>query len=116
MGGFWQAGSVKATSAGGPGFEGMFHTTYDSGQKRYVMLWVDSTGAFSQETAPGWDGDKIVYTGDGTMNGQKMQLRDTFTKTSDGFKHVAEMQANGQWASMGEETCKKAAAAAAAKK
>jgi len=96
--------------------DGMFHITYDPAQKRYVLLWVDNTGGWSQETATGWEGDKLVFSGDGSMMGQKVTGRDTFIKATDGsFKHTMEAQMNGQWTSMGDETCKKAAAPAAKK-
>src|SRR5206468_3327171 len=65
-----------------------------------------------------WEGDKMVYTGEGSMMGEKMQARDTFTRSADGasFKHASEAQTNGQWTSMGEETCHRAAAPASPKK
>jgi len=111
MGGFWQVGTVTMTAP--HRFEGMFHTTYDPGQKRYVMVWVDSMGGYAQQTSSGWDGDKLVYDGEGSMMGEKTPMRDTFTKNADGsFKRMGEAQMKGQWVSMGEETCKKAAAAA----
>jgi len=114
MNGFWQVGTVTMAA---PPMEGMFHITYDAGQKQYVMVWVDNMGGYSQETSTGWDGDKMVFTGEGSMMGQKQQARDTFTKTNDGssFKHASEVQMNGQWTSMGDETCHKAAAAPAKK-
>ena len=115
MGGFWQVGDVSMTSPG-MSMQGTFHTTYDAGQKRYVMLWVDNMGGYAQQTSPGFEGDKLVYTGEGNMMGQKMQARDTFTKGADGsLKHSAEGQMNGQWVSMGEEICHKSAPAAAKK-
>lgn len=117
MGGFWQIGTVSMSSPAMPSFQGQFHTTYDSGKKQYVMLWVDNMGGYSQEAAPGWDGDKLVYTGEGSMGGQKMQTRDTFVKAADGsFKRSGEMQVNGQWVSMGDETCHRAMLGAAPKK
>jgi hypothetical protein len=114
MGGFWQVGSVTMAA---PPMEGMFHITYDSGQKKFVMVWLDNMGGYAQQTASGWEGDKIVFTGEGNMGGQKMQARDTFTKSADGatFKHAAEAQMNGQWVSMGDETCHHPAAAPAKK-
>lgn len=117
MGGFWQSGTVSMTSAGMPPFEGTFHMTYDPGGKKYVMLWVDNMGGWSQETATGWEGDKMVFTGEGVMNGQKTPARDTFTKKGETeLVHLGEMQMNGQWVSFGDENCKKAAGAAPAKK
>jgi hypothetical protein len=115
MNGFWQVGTVTMAA---PPMVGNFHITYDAGQKQYAMVWIDDMGNYSTETAPGWDGDKMVFTGEGSMMGQKMQARDTFTKTADGktFNHAAEAQMNGQWTSMGEETCHHPAAAPAAEK
>ena len=111
LGGFWQAGTVKGTMPGLPPFEGKFHMTYDPGAKQYVMIWVDNMGGRSTSTASGWEGDVIAFTGEGIMGGQKMMARDTFTKKAGALVHKAEMQVEGNWANMGEETCNKAAAA-----
>jgi hypothetical protein len=115
LGGFWQTGHIKSTMAGMPGsVEGMFHMTYDAGTKQYVLLWVDNMGAYSHETSPGWQGDKIVFTGDMSMGGKKMTVRDTFTKDAGGtsLTHAWEGQIDGKWTALGSETCKKAKAAA----
>jgi uncharacterized protein DUF1579 len=112
LGGFWQSGTVKGSSPGMPPFEGMFHMTYDAANKQYLMLWVDNMGAWSHTTASGWQGDKIVFAGDSMMGGKKFMGRDTFAKGADGsFRHTSEMQLEGKWTAMGDETCKKAAAA-----
>jgi hypothetical protein len=110
LGGFWQSGMVKSTMSGMPGsMEGMFHMTYDPGSKQYVMLWVDNMGAYAHETASGWEGDKIAFTGDMAMGGKKMSVRDTFTKSADGssLTHAWEGQIDGKWTALGSETCKK---------
>src|SRR5687768_9923347 len=68
LGGFWQSGTVKGAAMGGmPPFEGMYHMTWDPAAKQYVMLWVDNMGGWSQARASGWEGDKIVFTGDSQM-------------------------------------------------
>ena len=111
LGGFWESGVVKATSPGMPPFEGMFHMTWDPAAKHHLMFWVDSTGGWAQSTAPGWEGDKITFTGDSYMGGKKFTTRDTFAKEPGGaMKHSWEMQADGKWSPLGDETCKKAAA------
>jgi hypothetical protein len=113
LGGFWQSGVVKGTSPGMPPFEGMFHMTWDPTAKHHLMLWVDNTGSWAQSTAPGWEGDKIVFAGDSTMGGKKFTTRDTFAKVSGGaLKHSWEMQADGKWTPLGDETCRKAPAGA----
>ncbi|HUG53227.1 MAG TPA: DUF1579 family protein [Vicinamibacteria bacterium] len=112
LGGFWQEGVIKGTMPGMPPFEGMFHTTYDPAAKRYVMLWVDNMGAWAQSTAPGWEGDKMVFAGDSYMAGQKVASRDIFTKGSGTFKHVGELQMDGRWVPLFDETCRKTGSAA----
>ena len=110
LGGFWQSGTVKGTTAGMPPFLGMFHMTYDPGAKDYVMLWVDNMGGWSQMRTSGWQGDKIVFTGDTVMGGRKTTARDTFTKGTGGsMVHVSEMQTGGSYKKMMEETCRKGA-------
>jgi hypothetical protein len=107
LGGFWQSGTVKSTGAGMPAaMEGEFRMTYDPGAKQYVLLWVDNMGAFSHSTSPGWEGDKLVFTGEGSMSGTKMMVRDTFVKGADGsLRHDWEGQVEGKWTPMGSETC-----------
>ena len=111
LGGFWQSGTVKASGGGMPGtMEGMFHTTYDTSAKQYVMLWVDNMGAWAQSTAKGWENDTLTYTGETIFGGQKIASRDSFKKNADGsLHHTSEMQMEGKWANTGDETCKKAA-------
>lgn len=109
LGGFWQMGTVKGTPAGGmPPFEGMFHMAWDPAAKNYVMFWVDNMGGWSQTRSPGWQGDKIVFTGDSQMGTQKMKTRDTFVKKADGtMNHIGEMEAAAKWTKMMDETCRK---------
>ena len=117
LNGFWQSGMVKGTTPGMPGFEGMFHMTWDPAAKQYVMFWVDNMGGWSQTRASGWDGNKIVFAGDSQMGTEKMGSRDTFVKNADGsMHHTGEMEMGGKWVKGMEETCKKAAAAGAAAK
>jgi hypothetical protein len=109
LGGFWQSGVVKGTSPGMPPFEGRFNMTYDPMAKRHVMLWVDNMGGWAHSTAPGWEGDKIVFSGDSFMSGKKFATRDTFAKGAGGtMRHTSDMQMDGKWAPLGDETCKKA--------
>ena len=108
LGGFWQSGTVKGAAMGGmPPFEGMYHMTWDPAAKQYVMLWVDNMGGWSQARASGWEGDKLVFTGDSQMGTQKMRVRDTFTRSADGtLRHMGEMETGGRWTKMMDETCR----------
>jgi hypothetical protein len=108
LGGFFQSGTVKSTMAGTPPLEGMFHTTYDPGMKQFVMMWFDNSGAWAQSTSRGWQGDTMTFEGDQHMGGKTMKGRDRFVRSgTNTLKHVFEMQADGKWTSMGEETCRK---------
>jgi hypothetical protein len=107
LNGFWQSGKIKGTMPNMPPFEGMFHTTFDTAAKQYVMMWVDNMGAWSTSTSKGWDGDKLVYEGEQKMGGQKVMTRDTFVKSAGTLKHSWEMQIDGKWTPLGDETCKK---------
>ena len=106
--GFWQAGVIKGSGPGLPSFEGRFYVTYDPSAKQYVMLWVDSMGAWSRSTATAWKGDTIVYEGDMHIAGQSFKARDTFTRAGAGaMKHVGEAQFGDKWMTTFEESCKK---------
>lgn len=109
LGGFWQAGTVRGTMANMPPFEGRLNVTYDPGAKQFMMLWVDNMGGWAQATASGWQGDKFVYQGETHMPGQKpMQSRDTFGRAGAGtMTHTSEIQMDGKWTRVGEETCRK---------
>jgi hypothetical protein len=109
LGGYWQSGVVRGRSAGQPPFEGRFHMTYDAAARRYVMLWFDSTGGWSQTTATGWDGDTMVFTGESVMGGKRMPTREVFKRLTGGaLGHRSEAQMDG-WKTLGDETCKKVA-------
>ena len=108
LGGFWQTGSVKGTMEKMPPFEAVFHTTYDSAGKQFVMTFFDNMGGWARSTSRGWQKDQLVYEGDMNMPGQKpMRGRDTFTRSGASLKHTWEMQMDGKWVPLGEETCTK---------
>jgi len=112
LGGFWYSGTVREekTAETPHPMSGMFHETYDAAKKQFVMLWVDNFGAWSTETSKGWDGDQIAFSGEATMGGQQMPVRDTFTKKGAAeLVHSYEMTMSGQKIA-GDETCKKAPA------
>ena len=108
LNGFFQTGTIKGTMANMPPFEGRFHSTYDPGAKKFVMMWVDNMGGWAQSTSSGWSGDSMVYEGDSHMGPQTVKGRDTFTKSGPtSMKHSWEMQMDGKWMPAGEETCTK---------
>jgi len=119
LGDFWVSGRYheSKTPESPVPLEGMFHMTWDPGAKRFVMLWLDNTGGWAQETSPGWVGDTIVLTGEGWFGGQKLGERDTFTRKGTAeLAHTYDLNMNGQWTQFGQETCTPAATATGAAK
>ncbi|MEO6212312.1 MAG: DUF1579 family protein [Vicinamibacterales bacterium] len=108
LNGHFQTGTIKGSMPNMPPFEGRFNSTYDAGMKQYLMMWVDNMGGWSQSASSGWKGDSLVYEGDTHMGGQTMKGRDTFTKSGPAsMKHTWEMQMDGKWMPLGDETCQK---------
>ena len=112
LGGMWLSGTIaeSASKENPQAFEGMAHMTYDAAGKGFVLLWVDNMGAWSTETSPGWQGDTMVWTGEGSLNGMKVGSRDTFTKKGADLHHVGEVQMDGKWVTLQDELCKGSAA------
>ncbi len=90
-------------------FKGVAHMTYDPTAKQFVMLWIDNTGGRATQTASGWDADKMVWQGEGSMDGKKMTSRDTFARKGTDLHHLGEMQAEGKWVVVQDELCKRSA-------
>ncbi len=81
---------------------------YDPAAKKYVTLGVDNMGGSVTESSPGWEADKLTFTGDGQMGGQKISFRETYTKKGD--KEMiwsGEMKMGKDWIPVGTDTCKK---------
>jgi hypothetical protein len=106
LAGFWL--DVVGTATSGPmkghesfhslaGWDGTQHTRYDFQPGGMVHL-----------TSKGWEGDNLVFEGDGVIGGQKMAFKHTITKKGDNaFASVFESDGKP----LLEETCTRAAAA-----
>jgi hypothetical protein len=81
--------------------------TYNEAEKKVASGCLDNMGGYCTEEAPGWDGDSLVLSGNGNFGGKAMKVRDTFTKGKGWIKHMGEVEANGSWMKLDEETCKK---------
>ena len=90
-------------------FRGM--NGYDPMTKKFMRNDYDSMGGYVAFSSPGWEGDKMVFNGDGMMMGQKMKLRHTMTKRGDTeFTSTFEVIGpDGKVMPMGEDVCKRAA-------
>jgi hypothetical protein len=72
--------------------------TYDPFSKQW--MYVLTEGAYGILRSPGWNGDRIVFTGHMTMIGVECELRQTWTKASDDeYSFINEEKLpNGSWA------------------
>lgn len=106
LAGFWL--QVKGTMRSGPmkgkeafeGFAGYVGTQHE----RYDF----QPGGMVHFTTKGWDGDKLVFEGEGMMGGQKLAMRHSITKKGDHeFGSVFESEGK----TVIDETCTRAGAA-----
>ena len=78
-------------------------------RRRSTSPWASTTwAARSARRSPGWEADKLVFTGDGQMGGQKISFRETYTKKGD--KELiwsGEMKMGKDWIPVGTDTCKR---------
>jgi hypothetical protein len=78
--------------------------TWDPMKKVMLRTDIDNMGAVSHYTSPGWEGDKLVFTGK-VMGGP--EFRDTTMKAGKEWKQVIETKGpDGSWMVMVENTCK----------
>jgi hypothetical protein len=112
-GGFWVSGRYdeNKTAANPMPYRFQFVWGRDAKDKKFDGWGFDSFGGTSKQESTGWDGDKMVWSGEATMGGQSSGARDTFTKKgNDEVVHMGEMQMNGQWTKIDEETCTRSGA------
>lgn len=92
--------------------------TYDPATKkhtRWTFLFA-SPGPMVESTA-GWEGDKLVFTGEGVHLGHKMSVRDVYAKKSASeYTLSVEVGEPGKMHVAFDETCKKTAEKPAPKK
>lgn len=108
--GYWLALELRErkTAENPHPFSGLSQWGYDPGRKLFVERWVDSSGAYSEQTSTGWNGDTFVFAGDMLGGETKMPVRDTFVrKGKDELAHTGEVQIDGKWAPMVTDTCKR---------
>ena len=82
---------------------------FDQGSKRYVRAAVGNHGEWDTASAPGWEGDKLIWTGELSGAQGRIAFHHTFTKKSDKeWTHVLELRLpDGKWVPAEELTCKK---------
>ena len=81
---------------------------YDPASKKYVTMGVDNMGGSITESSLGWEGDKLVFAGDGQMGGQKVSFRETYLKKGDKeMTWTGEVKMGKDWIPVGTDSCKK---------
>lgn len=81
---------------------------WDEQTKKFSAGAVDNMGGYYIQSSPGWEGDKMTFDGDVHSGGATMKVRDVFTKMSaTKVEHMAEVEMDGKWSKLDEETCTK---------
>jgi ketosteroid isomerase-like protein len=83
--------------------------TWDANAKVHVRRDMNLGGSRVDVTALGWDGDKLVFTGDMIANDEKLPIQQTFTKKSDAAydSTLVVTDAEGKPMEWEEESCTK---------
>jgi hypothetical protein len=116
LSGYWMVGQWKMDKTKTmPEMKGNIYWGYNTADKQFVELGIDSTGGFMNGTSNGPQNNTWVWTEEGVMMGKKAKTRTTVTQTSPNATQVkSEMEAEpGKWVPMGEDDCKKQPAGAA---
>lgn len=90
-------------------------STWDANAKVHVRRDMNIGGSRVDVTSPGWDGDKLVFTGYMIAGDEKLPVKHTFTRKGDAaYDSALEVTgADGKPAMWEEESCKKVSGARA---
>lgn len=109
LGGFWYLGHYAEPKTAANPHPMVFHFLqgYDATAKGFVMDCFDALGSHCHQTSAGWQGDKLIFSGESSGSGPgPTPVRDTFAKTgAASLEHTGEMQVEGKWVSTDHETC-----------
>ena len=107
---FWQSFTYEeAKSKEHPGLKVKGLWGYDQGSKRYVRSAVGNHGEWDTASAPGWEGDNLVWTGEISGPQGRIAFHHRFTKKGDKeWVHFLELRTpDGKWVPTEEISCKK---------
>ena len=107
LGGFWIGihYAERKTAANPHPNAGIVHWGYDGETKKLVAGSVGNVGAYAIQASTGWQGDTLVWEGPFHTGGATIQGRDTFVRKGRAVVHTAELQIDGNWQKVDEETC-----------
>jgi hypothetical protein len=107
---FWQSFAYEEKkSKEHPGLKVKGWWGYDQGSRRYVRAAIGNHGEWDTASAPGWEGDKLVWTGELSGPQGRIAFHHTFTKKGEKeWTHFLELRLpDGKWVPAEEVTCKK---------
>ena len=106
--GFWQQITYEEKkSKEHPGLRLVGLWGYDLGGKRFIRAFGSSMGGWDSATSVGFNGDKMVWTGDLSSPAGRMPFRQTFTKKGDKeWSFRLELNPQGSWIPLSDVTCK----------
>jgi hypothetical protein len=102
--GFWYSLRYEEAEVGG--LKGQTYWGYDAATKQFVETSIDNLGGIGSSTSPGWQKDRLVWTGDVVIQGARTPVRDTFSKRGPELLHTGEAEIDGRWSVVLEETCR----------
>lgn len=80
---------------------------FDPVAKKVITFGVDNIGGALQLSGT-VEGDKIASEGEGSMGGQKIGFKETFSKTGDrAFTWHGEVRVGKDWVVVGDDSCKR---------
>jgi uncharacterized protein DUF1579 len=107
--GFWYVGEYEQRKAkdNPMAIKARSFMGFDPVAKKVITFGVDSVGGALQ-LAGAIEGDKIASEGEGSMGGQKIGFKETFSKTGDrALTWHGEVRVGKDWVIVGDDTCKR---------
>jgi hypothetical protein len=81
---------------------------YDAVAKRLTREFVFDGAGRGSQSSPGWEGDKLVFTGELVMGPQKVGVRQTFIKKGDRrVDDLVEVKTADKWIELGSDRCRR---------
>lgn len=111
--GFWYVGEYEQKKAkdNPMAIKARTFMGFDPVAKKVITFGVDNVGGALQlagAISSGSLGDKIASEGEGSMGGQKIGFKETFTKTGDrALTWHGEVRVGKEWVVVGDDTCKR---------
>lgn len=108
--GFWQQFVYEEKkSKEHPGLKLVGLWGWDQGGKRFIRAAASNEGAWDSASSVGWNGDKMVWTGDLSGPFGRMPFRQTFTRKGEkDWTFRLELNPQGNWIPFTEVSCLRA--------